>query len=65
MYEDCISGGQDGYFFFSFIYNNIIVFIENDSEISLPNIQFKYVKSQINNSDLDNIKQVFKFLIKI
>ena len=45
-----------------FIYNNIIVFIESDSEISKPSIQFKYVKSQIDICDLDKIKKSFKFL---
>ena len=45
-----------------FIYNNIIVFIVSDSEISKPSIQFKYVKSQIDICDLDKIKKPFKFL---
>ena len=45
-----------------FIYNNIIVFIESDSEMSKPSIQFKYVKSQIDICDLDKIKKAFKFL---
>jgi hypothetical protein len=45
-----------------FIYNNIIVFIESDSEISKPSIQYKYVKSQIDICDLDKIKKPFKFL---
>ena len=62
IYEDYIKGGQDGLCYFSFIYNNIIVFIESDSEISKPSIQFKYVKSQIDICDLDKIKKTFKFL---
>ena len=62
IYEDYIKGGQDGLCYFSFIYNNIIVFIESDSEISKPSIQFKYVKSQIDICDLDKIKKAFKFL---
>ena len=45
-----------------FIYNNIIVIIVSDSEISKPSIQFKYVKSQIDICDLDKIKKAFKFL---
>jgi len=45
-----------------FIYNNIIVFIVSDSEISNPSIQFQYVKSQIDICDLDKIKKPFKFL---
>ena len=45
-----------------FIYNNIIIFIESDSKISKPSIQFKYVKSQIDICDLDKIKKPFKFL---
>ena len=47
-----------------FIYNNVIVFIESDSEIviSKPSIQFTYVKSQIDICDLDKIKKTFKFL---
>ena len=45
-----------------FIYNNIIVFIGSDSEISNPSIQFQYVKSQIDICDLDKIKKTFKFL---
>ena len=62
IYEDYIKGGQDGLCYFSFIYNNIIVFIESDSKISKPSIQFKYVKSQIDICDLDKIKKTFKFL---
>ena len=62
IYEDYIKGGQDGLCYFSFIYNNIIVFIRNDSEISKPSIQFKYVKSQIDICDLDKIKKPFKFI---
>ena len=45
-----------------FIYNNIIVFIVSDSEITNPSIQYKYVKSQIDICDLDKIKKTFKFL---
>ena len=62
IYEDYITGGQDGLSFFSFIYNNICVYIQNNSEISHPSIQFKYVKSQIDICDLDKIKKPFKFL---
>jgi hypothetical protein len=62
IYEDYINDGQDGFFFVSFIYNNIRVYIQNDSEISNPYIQFKYVKSQIDICDLDKIKKPFKFL---
>ena len=57
IYEDYFQGGQDGLCYFSFIYNNIIVYIENDSEISEPIIEFKYVKSQINECDLNTIKK--------
>ena len=64
IYEDYIKDGQDGLCFFSFIYNNIIVYIQNDSEISIPYIEFKYVKSQINESDLNTIKKAFNFLNK-
>ena len=62
--EDYDKGGQDGYCYYSVIYNNIIVYIENDSDISLPNIQFKYVPSQISESDLNAIKKAFNFLNK-
>ena len=62
IYEDYIKGGQDGLCYFSFIYNNIIVYIQNDSEISNPSIEFKYVKSQIDICDLDKIKKTFNFL---
>ena len=64
IYEDYIKGGQDGYCYFNFIYNNIIVFIENDSEISNPVIKFTYVKSQIDIGDLNAIKKTFNFLNK-
>ncbi len=62
IYEDYINDGQDGCCFFSFIYNNIRVYIQNDSEISKPYIEYKYVKSQIDICDLDKIKKTFKFL---
>jgi hypothetical protein len=64
IYEDYIQGGQDGLFFVSFIYNNIIVYIQNDSEISEPYIEFTYVKSQIDRCDLNTIKKTFNFLNK-
>ena len=64
IYEDNINGGQDGLCFFSFIYNNIRVYIQNDSEISEPIIEFKYVKSQIDICDLNAIKRAFNFLNK-
>ncbi len=64
IYEDYIKGGQDGLFFVSFIYNNIVVYIQNDSEISEPYIEYKYVKSLINESDLNTIKNIFNFLNK-
>ena len=64
IYEDYIKDGQDGLCFFCFIYNNILVYIQNDSEISKPYIEFKYVKSQINESDLNTIKKAFNFLNK-
>jgi hypothetical protein len=64
IYEDNRTGGQDGLCFFSFIYNNIIVYIQNDSEISEPYIEYKYVKSQIDESDLSKIKKTFSFLNK-
>jgi len=63
IYEDYINGGQDGLCYFSFIYNNILVYIQNDSEISEPFIEFKYVKTQINICDLDKIKKTFNFLL--
>ena len=50
------------YCYICFIYNNIIVYIESDSVISKPSIQYKYVKSQIDICDLDKIKKAFKFL---
>ena len=62
IYEDYINDGQDGFFFVSFIYNNISVYIQNDSVISFPYIEYKYVKSQIDICDLDKIKKPFKFL---
>ena len=62
IYEDYINDDYYDYSFYSFIYNNIIVFIESDSEISKPSIQYKYVKSQIDICDLDKIKKPFKFL---
>ena len=62
IYEDYFQGGQDGLFFVNFIYNNIIIYIQNDSEISEPIIEFIYVKSQIDICDLDKIKKPFKFL---
>jgi hypothetical protein len=64
IYEDYIKGGQDGLFYFTFIYNNIIVYIQNDSEISEPYIEFKYVKSQIDECELNTIKKAFNFLNK-
>ena len=64
IYEDYINDGQDGLFFVSFIYNNIIVYMQNDSEISEPYIEFKYVKSQIDECDLNRIKKTFNFLNK-
>ena len=64
IYEDYIKGGQDGLCYFSFIYNNICVYIQNDSEISYPYIEYKYVKSQIDVCDLDKIKKTFNFLNK-
>jgi hypothetical protein len=64
IYEDYIKGGQDGLCYFSFIYNNICVYIQNDSEISYPYIEYKYVKSQIDICDLDTIKRAFNFLNK-
>ena len=64
IYEDYIKGGQDGLCYFSFIYNNIIVYIQNDSEISNPSIELKYVKSQIDICDLNKIKKTFNFLNK-
>jgi len=62
IYEDYFQGGQDGLCYFSFIYNNISVYIQNDSEISHPYIEYKYVESQIDICDLDKIKKPFKFL---
>ena len=38
--------------------------MQNDSEISEPYIEFKYVKSQIDICDLDKIKKAFNFLNK-
>ena len=63
IYEDYFQGGQDGLCYFSFIYNNIRIYIQNDSEISEPIIEYKYVKSQINLCDLDKITKKFKFLL--
>ena len=62
IYEDYINDDYDDYYDYCFIYNNIIVLIESDSEISKPSIRFKYVKSQIDICDLDKIKKKFKFL---
>ena len=60
--EDYNNEHYDDYCYYSFIYNNIIVFIKNNSLISKPSIQFKYVKSQIDICDLDKIKKPFTFI---
>ena len=42
----------------------ICVYIQNDSEISEPYIEYKYVKSQIDVCYLDKNKKTFNFLNK-
>jgi len=64
IHEDYITGHYDGYCYYSVIYNNIIVSIENDSDISSANIQFKYVRAQIDECDLNAMKKTFGFLNK-
>jgi len=60
--EDYNEDDYGDYCSICFIYNNIRVYIQNDSVISKPYIEYKYVKSQIDICDLDKIKKAFKFL---
>ena len=63
----CKNYGNDrfnDYEYYCFIYNNIVVFMENNSDTTDSNIQFSYILSQINTYDLEKIKHAFKFLIK-
>lgn len=59
LYEDYLKAGQDGYCSFCLIYNNIIIQITNDSDISQSNLSFAYVEAQIDMNDLNQLKQVF------
>lgn len=59
IYEDYIQAGQDGTTIFCVIYNNIIIRLENDTDLLRSNVSFTYLEPQIEMSDLNQIKQTF------
>lgn len=62
IYGDKYVVGDAGYY--NFIYNNISICIQSDSYILNPSIEFKYVREQIDECDLNTMKKTFKFLNK-
>ena len=63
IYPDYINSCEDGYNIYycvySIIYNNIIIQIISDSDITYSVIIFKYIESQININDLNLIKKIY------
>lgn len=64
IYEDYINNTYDTYFQIITLYNNIIINIENDCDISISHIEFNYIEDEINKNDLKVLKEVFAFFIK-
>jgi hypothetical protein len=56
IYPNYITSEKNMY---SVIYNNIIIQITSDSDITQSNIIFRYMESQININDLNLIKNTF------
>jgi len=59
IHEDFIKAGQDGIIIFCVIYNNIIIRLEDDNDQLQSNVSFIYLESQMDMSDLNQIKQTF------
>ena len=63
IYPDYINSYKDGYNIYycvySIIYNNIIIQITSDSDITHSSIIFRYIESQIDINDLNLIKKIF------
>jgi len=46
------------------IYNNIVIYLEDDTDYNYSNLIFEYDKNNINNSDIELLYNIFNFLIK-
>jgi len=46
------------------LYNNIVIILQNDCDITDSYIEFIYIDEEINKNDLDILKKVFAFIMK-
>ena len=62
--ESYIHNTYGNYKSYTTIYNNIIISIQHDTNYNYSILIFTYNKNNINNSDLESLYNIFKFLIK-
>jgi len=64
IYEDYIDNTYDKYWQIITLYNNIVITLQNDCDITDSYIEFDYINEEINKNDLEILKEVFAFIIK-
>ena len=64
IYEDYIDNTYDDYWQIITLYNNIVITLQNDCDITDSYIEFDYINEEINKNDLEILKEVFAFIMK-
>jgi len=64
IYEDYIDNTYDEYWQITTLYNNIVITLQNDCDITDSYIEFDYIDEEINKNDLEILKEVFAFIMK-
>jgi len=64
IYEDYIDNTYDKYWQIITLYNNIVITLQNDCDITDSYIEFIYIDEEINKNDLEILKEVFAFIMK-
>ena len=64
IYENYIDNTYDEYWQIITLYNNIVITLQNDCDITDSYIEFDYIDGEININDLKILKEVFAFIMK-
>ena len=63
IYEDFLNENYGKFVNFMVIYNNILIWYEYNTDYDYSNLQFLYKKEDIDENDMDVLKNVFAYMI--
>jgi hypothetical protein len=63
IYEDFLNENYGKFVNFMVIYNNILIWYEYNTDYDYSNLQFLYKKEDIDENDMDVLKNIFAFMM--